>query len=66
MVYRVGAAVLRCALLLLAIRLFFGMVAKPSKNPSDNVAVILMAVVICGMLVWLAIKLFDETPKHHQ
>jgi len=42
------------------------LVSKRSKNPSDNVAIVFMAAIISGVLVWFAAKLFEETSKRRQ
>ena len=66
LVYRIGFAVLGCALSVSAFALFFMLVRKPSKNPSANIAMIFLAVIISGVLVWFATKLFEETSKRRE
>ena len=63
LIYRVGFAVLGCAVLISAAALFFIIVGKPSKNPSDNIAAFIMAALICGVFVWLAIGALRESSK---
>jgi hypothetical protein len=66
LVYRIGFALLGCTLSLSAIALFLIMVSKRSKNPSDNIATVFIAVIVSGVLVWFATKLFAETSKRSQ
>jgi hypothetical protein len=61
LVYRIGFALLGCTLSLSAVALFLIMVSKRSKNPSDNIATVFIAAIVSGVLVWFAIKLFEET-----
>ena len=54
---------LGCAVLLSAAGLFFLIIGKPSRNPSDNIAALVMEAIICGVFVWIAVRLFGETSK---
>jgi Kef-type K+ transport system membrane component KefB len=66
LVYRLGFALLGCTVSLSAVALFLILVSKRSKNSSDNVAIVFMAAIISGVLVWFAAKLFEETSKRRQ
>jgi hypothetical protein len=64
LIYRLGFAVLGCALLFSAVVTFFLIIGKPSSNTDDKVALFFMAIIICGFLVWIALANLRETSRH--
>jgi hypothetical protein len=64
LIYRLGFAVLGCALLFSAVVTFFLIIGKQSSNTDDKVALFFMAIIICGFLVWIALENLRETSRH--